>query len=707
MDGVDLVIRSGETVGLVGESGCGKSTLGRATLQLNRPTAGSVQFQGIDLGKLSSTEMRRMRRRMQMILQDPYASLDPRMTANDIVGEALEIHDIGRGRARVERISKLLELVGMSPALGRRYPHEFSGGQRQRIGVARALAVDPEFIVADEPISALDVSIQAQLVNLLEELQEELGLTYLFIAHDLAVVAHIANRVGVMYLGVIVELADRAQLYAQPLHPYTQALLSAVPIPDPEIESRRKRIVLTGDIASPVDPPSGCRFRTRCFLRERLGDPEVARPSNHRWRSTVRAIGWHATSPRRLPPTSPMSWAPERRPSARCGAPSFPPSWRPREAPNGSRTGGVGRALGRFRTHGRVKGRTCDIGRVLDGAVFASVVMRTGIRDSVHWPSRSCLVSVEVRVTMLLERFYINGGWTEPVGTETVDVVNPATEEVIAQVRLGTAADVDAAVSAAKDAFPAWSRSTVEERADFLERIAAGLEARTEEISETVSREMGMPLTISKAVQVGLPQQTFMSYAGIARSYAFERREGDNRIIREPIGVCGIITPWNVPLHQVAGKVAPAIAAGCTMVLKPSEVAPLNAYLLAEIIHEVGLPAGVFNLVNGTGPDVGEALASHPDVDMVSFTGSTRAGRRVAELASRTVKRVTQELGGKSPNIILDDADLEEAIPAGVLGCFMNAGQACSAPTRMLVPRAMLPQVERLAKESSGRMPSR
>ena len=315
-------------------------------------------------------------------------------------------------------------------------------------------------------------------------------------------------------------------------------------------------------------------------------------------------------------------------------------------------------------------------------------------------PDRTGWQRYEV-VAMLLDRFYINGQWVEPAGTELADVLNPASEETIAQVRLGNSADVDAAVAAAKQAFPAWSQSTVEERASYLEAIAAGLNRRDDELSAIISSEMGMPLKRSQAFQVKAPRDTFLSYARMARTFAFEADQDSHRIVREPVGVCGIITPWNVPLHQVAGKVAPALAAGCTIVLKPSEVAPINTCILAEIIHDAGLPPGVFNLVNGTGPEVGEALAAHPDVDMVSFTGSTRAGKRVAELAAQTVKRVTQELGGKSPNVILEDADLEAAVPAGVLGCFVNSGQACSAPTRMIVPRALLPQVESLARQAA------
>ncbi|MQC27257.1 MAG: dipeptide ABC transporter ATP-binding protein [Chloroflexi bacterium] len=279
VDGINMTIHEGETLGLVGESGCGKSTTGRSILQLHRPTSGKVYYEDRDLTEMEGDELRRARRNFQMIFQDPYASLNPRMTVEQIIAEPLEVHSIGNRKERHERVKDLMGLVGLNPSLNNRYPHEFSGGQRQRIGVARALALQPKFIVCDEPISALDVSIQAQVVNLLEELQEKFGLTYLFIAHDLSMVRHIADRTAVMYLGKIVELAERQELYNNPLHPYTQALLSAVPIPDPLKERKRQRIILKGDVPSPAHPPTGCNFNPRCPLAI-----DICRQEDPEWR---------------------------------------------------------------------------------------------------------------------------------------------------------------------------------------------------------------------------------------------------------------------------------------------------------------------------------------------------------------------------------------------------------------------------------------
>ena len=296
VDDISFFVRRGETLGLVGESGCGKTTTGRCILQLYKPTAGQIRFEGQKLTALSNRQMRAMRREMQVIFQDPYSSLNPRMTAGSIIGEPLQVHHLvsGRGEFR-DRVADLLQNVGLNPYMADRFPHEFSGGQRQRIGVARALSVSPKFIVADEPVSALDVSIQAQIINLLEELQDQFKLTYLFIAHDLSVVRHISDRVGVMYLGHLVEMADRNDIYVNPIHPYTKALLSAVPIPDPVIDAQRERILLTGEVPSPLNPPSGCVFHTRCPIAEdkcREMIPELREVEPNHWSACMRSEGY-------------------------------------------------------------------------------------------------------------------------------------------------------------------------------------------------------------------------------------------------------------------------------------------------------------------------------------------------------------------------------------------------------------------------------
>jgi aldehyde dehydrogenase (NAD+) len=295
------------------------------------------------------------------------------------------------------------------------------------------------------------------------------------------------------------------------------------------------------------------------------------------------------------------------------------------------------------------------------------------------------------------DRLYIDGAWVPSTGTETVEVVNSTSEEVMGTVPLGTVEDVDKAVAAARAAFDSWSQTSPDERVKYTSRISEGLQARMPEIANLIAGEVGMPINLSMMIQVGLPLTTFAHMAEAVDQIAWEEQVGSSLVVREPVGVVGAITPWNYPLHQIAAKVAPALAAGCTVVLKPSDVAPLNAFALADIIDDIGLPPGVFNLVSGMGTVVGEAIASHPGVDMVSFTGSTRAGKRVAELASKTVKRVTLELGGKSANVILPDADLDKAVTTGVGMCFLNSGQTCSALTRMLVPRDRLAEAEAIA----------
>jgi betaine-aldehyde dehydrogenase len=301
------------------------------------------------------------------------------------------------------------------------------------------------------------------------------------------------------------------------------------------------------------------------------------------------------------------------------------------------------------------------------------------------------------------DKLYLDGGWSAPAGRGLIEVVNAATEEVMGQIPEGTPEDVDRAVQAARSAFGAWAGRAIEDRARVIERMKEGLAARAEEIARTITGEVGMPLSLSRAIQAGSPIAVMGSYAGLLRGHVFEETVGHSLVVKEPVGVVAAITPWNYPLHQAVAKVAPALAAGCTVVLKPSEVAPLSAFILAEVVEAAGLPRGVFNLVTGYGPVVGEALARHGEVDMVSFTGSTRAGRRVGELAAQSVKRLALELGGKSAAVLLEDADFPKAVKATVNSCFLNSGQTCTALTRLLVPRARQEEAVRLAVENAGR----
>jgi acyl-CoA reductase-like NAD-dependent aldehyde dehydrogenase len=299
------------------------------------------------------------------------------------------------------------------------------------------------------------------------------------------------------------------------------------------------------------------------------------------------------------------------------------------------------------------------------------------------------------------DKLYINGAWTASSGGASIDVINASTEAVMGRVPEGTPEDIDRAVAAARAAFEPWSQRPVDERIEYVQKIVAGLAARGSEIATTIAGEVGMPLTLATAIQAGLPVATSTGVLQVAKDFKWEETIGNSLVVREAVGVVGCITPWNYPLHQIMAKVAPALVAGCTLIVKPSEVAPLNAFILAEVVNEAGLPAGVFNLVSGTGPVVGEAIASHPGIDMVSFIGSTRAGKRVSELASATVKRVQLELGGKSANIVLDDADFATVIPRGVFACYLNSGQTCTAHTRMLVPRARQDEAVAIARTAA------
>jgi aldehyde dehydrogenase (NAD+) len=633
VDGVSFRVRQGESFGIVGESGSGKSTLARALLALEAPTSGEVRFRGKNLAELSANQKVAVCRHIQMIFQDPFGSLDPKHKVRSIVTEPFDMmSDITRDE-RHERAVDALVSVGLQASDLDKYPHEFSGGQRQRIAIARALVTRPELIVADEPVSALDVSVQAQVLNLMMDLQQEFNLTYVIISHDLAVVRHVTDRLAVMQAGVIVEQGNTSDIFDQPKNAYTQGLLDAVlDIETAEPSSDMPPI----NIGATTDSPS----QTTLANEE---TPELAATAG----GGIDTLFTESVEP-----------------SGRAPFRESEPMNEPEEFHNGS-------------TAMAAPPKAIPAGEML------SISSPSEPKRTEREPDRS------VPTSALSGQNLIDGQWRDAFDDRLINVVNPSNGENVGHIARGGSTDIDRAVKAAHRAMEGpWGRMPAFERGRVLARLAELVLDNVDRLTTLEALDVGKPLRQAKADALALARY-FEFYGGAAdkvHGQTIPYQDGYTVLtLREPHGVTGHIVPWNYPMQIIGRSVGAALAMGNACVLKPGEDASLTALEIGKLALEAGLPQGVLNIVTGLGEEAGASLAAHHGIDHLSFTGSVATGKRVQQAAATHTCPVTLELGGKSPQIVFADADLDKALPFLVNAAIQNAGQTCSAGSRVLI----------------------
>ncbi len=670
LKGVSFSVNAGESFGIVGESGSGKSTLAKAILALEEPTSGTVEFMGQNLFSLPAQQRRAMRRHVQMVFQDPFGSLDPRQSVREIVTEPLDLLDEIGADEWEPRAVEALTSVGLQPTDLDKFPHEFSGGQRQRIAIARALITRPDMIVADEPVSALDVSVQAQVLNLMMDLQERYGLTYIIISHDLSVVRHVTDRLAVMEAGLIVEQGDTGDVFAHPQHPYTQELLESIlDIPDPivaetggdhqdELDEAAEAIspaelLLTEEATTATTAPVD---EAAALIPAMAGDDSAA--ALHQQISNLKAA--FPLVPIESPSTS-QPLPPEEQVTAQ-----EPVAPTPAMAADDSAA-----AL-----HQQISNLRSSLPLVEDDDPNEKA-------ESVDQPSGSA-------GGLLAEgQNLIDGRWLDAANRSTIDVVNPSDGKTFGRLARGSSVDINQAVTAAHRALDGpWGRMPAFERGRILANLAERVLEQAGHLARLEARDVGKPLRQAKADATALARY-FEFYGGAADKVHGQTIPYHNGYtvltLREPHGVTGHIVPWNYPMQIIGRSVGAALAMGNACVLKPGEDASLTALEIGQLALEAGLPPGVLNIVTGLGEEAGAALAAHPGIDHMSFTGSVETGKLVQQAAAGHSCPVTLELGGKSPQIVFADADLDGALPFLVNASIQNAGQTCSAGSRVLI----------------------
>jgi len=650
LNGVSFSVRKGESFGIVGESGSGKSTLARAILALEEPTSGHVRFKRQNFFHLSAEKKLETRRHIQMIFQDPFGSLDPKHSVRSIVSEPLDMSlDIPRDE-REERAAEALVSVGLQADDLEKYPHEFSGGQRQRIAIARALITKPELIVADEPVSALDVSVQAQVLNLMMDLQEEFNLTYIIISHDLSVVRHVTDRLAVMQAGLIVEQGETNDIFERPASPYTRELLNAVLDVERGEETEETEPWPKGLFSKTGDPANRAPLSTNALHAEPYDDATIPASDLKAALKPIEAKMMNEPEPEEARPATVASYQQNA------------------VDQNGDASSEPLDAAGKTTTSAEAKPSVAKLSAMIEG------------------------------------KNLIDGQWRDAFDDRLINVVNPSDGEVIGHLARGNPTDIDRAVKAAHRAMEGpWGRMPAFERGRSLSKLSERVLDNVERLTTLEARDVGKPLRQAKADVLALARY-FEFYGGAAdklHGQTIPYHDGYTVLtLREPHGVTGHIVPWNYPMQIIGRSVGAALAMGNACVLKPGEDASLTALEIGRLAIEAGLPPGVLNIVTGMGDEAGASLAAHAGIDHLSFTGSVATGKRVQQAAAAHTCPVTLELGGKSPQIVFADADLEEALPFLVNAAIQNAGQTCSAGSRVLIQDVIYDEViHRLAEK--------